>query len=116
MGYFFYIEVYDLLYILEINLILHLDLYFAFNFVYGIRECFNFICGKASGCDGIPVELFQILKDDAVKVLHSICQANLENSAVATGMEKFSFHPHPKERQCQKLFKLQHNYIHLISW
>ena len=29
---------------------------------------------KASECDGIPVELFQILKDDAVKVLHSICQ------------------------------------------
>ena len=29
---------------------------------------------KASGCDGIPVKLFQILKDDAVKVLHSICQ------------------------------------------
>ena len=28
---------------------------------------------KASGCDGIPVELFQILKDDAVKVLHSTC-------------------------------------------
>ena len=29
---------------------------------------------KASGCDGIPVEILQILKDDAVKVLHSICQ------------------------------------------
>ena len=29
---------------------------------------------KGSGCDGIPVELFQIVKDDAVKVLHSICQ------------------------------------------
>ena len=29
---------------------------------------------KASGCDGIPVELFQVLKDDAVKMLHSICQ------------------------------------------
>ena len=29
---------------------------------------------KASGCDGIPVELYKILKDDAVKVLHSICQ------------------------------------------
>ena len=29
---------------------------------------------KASGCDGIPAEIFQILKDDAVKVLHSICQ------------------------------------------
>ena len=44
--------------------------------------------------DGIPVELFQILKDDAVKVLHSI--ANLENSAVATGLEKVSFHSNPK--------------------
>ena len=47
---------------------------------------------KASGGDGIPVELFQILKDDAVKVLHSICQPIWENSAVATGLEKFSFH------------------------
>ena len=43
---------------------------------------------KASGGDGIPVELFQILEDDAVKVLHSINQENLENSAVATGLEK----------------------------
>ena len=32
------------------------------------------IMNKASGGDGIPVELFQILKDDTVKVLHSICQ------------------------------------------
>ena len=31
---------------------------------------------KASGGDGIPAELFQILKDDAVKVLHSMCQHN----------------------------------------
>ena len=34
----------------------------------------NITASKASGGDGIPVELFQILKDDAVKVLHSICQ------------------------------------------
>ena len=34
----------------------------------------NITTNKASGVDGIPVELFQILKDDAVKVLHSICQ------------------------------------------
>ena len=34
----------------------------------------RFTMNKVSGCDGIPVELFQILKDDAVKVLHSICQ------------------------------------------
>ena len=54
---------------------------------------------KASGGDGIPIELFQILKDDAVKVLHSICQ-HIENSAVATALEKVSFHSNPKERQC----------------
>ena len=34
----------------------------------------SIIMNKASGDDGVPVELFQILKDDAVKVLHSICQ------------------------------------------
>ena len=67
---------------------------------------------KASGGDGIPVELFQILKDDAVKVLHSM-SANLENSAVATGPEKVSFHSNPKERQCQRMFKVSHNCIHL---
>ena len=44
-----------------------------------------------SSSDGIPVELFQILKDDAVKVLHSICQ-QIWDSAVATGLEKLYFH------------------------
>ena len=47
---------------------------------------------KASGGDGIPVELFQILKDDIVKVTALNMPANLENSAVATGLEKISFH------------------------
>ena len=61
--------------------------------------------------DGIPVELFQILKDDAVKVLHSI--ANLENSAVATGLEKVSFHSNSKERQGKRMLKLLHNCTHL---
>ena len=65
---------------------------------------------KASGGDGIPTELFQILKDDAVKVLHSICQ---ENSAVATGLEKVRFHSNPKERQCQRMLTLPHNCTHL---
>ena len=60
---------------------------------------------KASGGDAIPVELFQILKDEAVKVL----PANLENSAVATGMEMVNFHSYPKEGQCQRMFKLLHN-------
>ena len=69
---------------------------------------------KASGGDGIPVELFKILNDDAVKALLLLnMPANLENSAVATGLEKVSFHANPKERQCQRMFKLLHNCIHL---
>ena len=55
---------------------------------------------KASGGSGIPTELFKILKDNAVKA------ANLENSAVTTGLEKVSFHSNPKEGQCQRMFKL----------
>ena len=61
---------------------------------------------KASGGDGIPVELFQILKDDVVKVLNM--PANLENSAVTIGIERASFHSNPKERQCQRMLKLPH--------
>ena len=64
---------------------------------------------KVSGGDGIPVELFQILKDDAVKSAALNMPANLENSAVATGLEKVSFHSDPKERQCQRMLKLPHN-------
>ena len=46
---------------------------------------------KASGGDGIPVELFQILKDDAVKVLHSICQQTGKvSSGHRTGKGQFS--------------------------
>ena len=52
---------------------------------------------KASGGDGIPVELFQILKDDAVTVLHSICQ-QIWKTPVAIGLEKVSFHSNPKEK------------------
>ena len=40
--------------------------------------------------------------------------ANLENSAVATGLEKVSFHSNPKERQCQRMLKLPHNCTHLM--
>ena len=68
---------------------------------------------KASGGDGIPVELFQILKDDAVKSAALNIPAYLENSAVATGLEKFSFHSNPKERKCPRMLKLQHNCTHL---
>ena len=63
---------------------------------------------KASGSDGIQGELFQILKYDAVKVLHSICQ-QIWKTAVATGLEKVSFHSNPEERKCQRMLKLPHN-------
>ena len=65
---------------------------------------------KATGGDGLPAELFQILKDDSVKVLHSICQ-HMKNSAMVTGLEKMSFHSNLKERQCQRMLKLLHNCI-----
>ena len=42
--------------------------------------------------------------------------ANLENSAVATGLEKVRFHSNPKERQCQRMLKLLHNCTHLTCW
>ena len=67
---------------------------------------------KASGGDGIPVELFQILKDDTVKILPSIRQ-QIWKTAVATGLQKVSFHSNPKERQCQRMLKLPHNCTHL---
>ena len=65
---------------------------------------------KVSGSDGIPAELFKILKD--LKCSESAAlnmPANLENSAVATGLEKFSFQSNPKERQCKRMLKLPHN-------
>ena len=70
----------------------------------------NITTSKASGDDGIPAELFQILKDDAVKVLQS--KANLGNSVVATGLEKVCFHSNPKEKQYQRMLKLLHNCTH----
>ena len=69
--------------------------------------------GKASGGDGIPVELFQILKDDAAKSAALKVPAHLENSAVATELEKVSFHSNPKKRQWQRTLELQHNCIRL---
>ena len=61
---------------------------------------------KASGGDGIPVELFQMLKDDAVKILHSICQQIWKTQQWPQDWKKVSFHSNPKERQCQRMLKL----------
>ena len=52
---------------------------------------------KASGDDGIPVELFQILKDDAVKVLHSICQHIWKTQQWPQDWKRSVFTPIPKK-------------------
>ena len=65
---------------------------------------------KASGGDEIPAEIFQILKNESAALN---MPENLENSAVTTGLEKVSFHSNPKERQCQRMFKLLHSCTHL---
>ena len=66
----------------------------------------SIITDKASEGDGIPVELFQILKDDAVIMLHSICQQISKTQQYPTGLEKVSFHYNVKEGQRQRMFKL----------
>ena len=53
---------------------------------------------KDNGDDGIPAKLFKILNDDAINMLHSM-SANLENQAVATGLEKVNPYPNSQERQ-----------------
>ena len=80
----------------QTTMIIHLEL--------DILECeVNWALGnitmkKASGGDGIPVELFQILKDDAVKVLHSICQQIWKTQQwPRTGKGQFSFQSQRKE-------------------
>ena len=57
---------------------------------------------KASGSDGIPAEPFQIVKDDAVKVLHSICQQIWKTQQWSQDWKRVSFHSNSEEKQCQK--------------
>ena len=65
---------------------------------------------KASGGDGIPVELLQILKDDAGKVLHSICQQIWKTQQWPQDWKRSVFIPVPKKGQ--RMFKLPHNCTH----
>ena len=57
----------------------------------------NITANKASGGDGIPFELFQILKDDAVKVLHSICQQIWKTQQWPQDWKRSVFIPVPKK-------------------
>ena len=69
---------------------------------------------KVSGGDGIPTELFQIRKDDAVKVLHSRCQQIWKTQKWPQDWKMSIFIPIPKKgNECQRMFKLLHNCTHL---
>ena len=62
---------------------------------------------KASGGDGIPGELFQILKDDAVKVLHSICQQILKTQQWPQDWKRSVLNPIPKKGNAKELANYQ---------
>ena len=69
---------------------------------------------KASGVDEIPAELFQMLKDAAAKVLHSIGQQIWKTQHWPQDWKRSVFQfSNPKERQCQRRSKLPHNCTHL---
>ena len=69
---------------------------------------------KASGSDGIPVELFQILKDDAVEVLHSICQQTWKTQQWPQDWKRSVFIPIPKKGNAKEC--LNYCTIALISY
>ena len=74
-----------------------LTCYFCIPVPYNEKDIF-----KASGGDGIPVELFQILKDDAVKVLHSICQKIGKTQQWPQDWKRSVFTPIPKKGNAKK--------------
>ena len=69
---------------------------------------------EASGGDGIPAELFQILKDDAAEVLHSICQQIWKTQQWAQDWKRSVFIPTPKKGNAKECSN--YNTITLISW
>ena len=69
----------------------------------------NIATNKGNGGDGIAAELFQILKDDAVKLLHSIWQQIWKTQQWPQDWKRGNL----KERQCQRMLKLPHNCTHL---
>ena len=68
---------------------------------------------KASGGDGIAVELFQTLKDDAVKVLHSICKQIWKTHQWPQDWKRSVFLPIPKKCNAKECSNYQHDCIHL---
>ena len=71
---------------------------------------------KASGGTGIPVELFQILKDAAVKVLHSLCQQIWKTQQWPQGWKRSVFIPIPRKGIVQRMFKLPQDHTHFTYY
>ena len=74
---------------------------------------------KASGGDGIPVELFQILKDDTVKVLHSICQQIWKSEQWPQDWKRSVFIPIPKKgnvKECSNYHAFSLSSFTFIKW
>ena len=69
---------------------------------------------KASGGDGIPVELFQVLKDDAVKVLHSICQQIWKTQQWPQDWKRSVFFPIPKKGNAKECSNYRQ--LHSSQW
>ena len=73
---------------------------------------------KGSGDDGIPVELFQILKDDAVKVLHSICQQIRTTQQWPQDWKRSVFIPIPKKgnaKECSNYHTIVPHSSHMLA-
>ena len=74
----------------------------------------SIIMNKASGGDGIPAKLFQILKDDAVKVLHSICQQIWKTQQRPQNWKRLVFIPIPKKgnaKECSNYCTISHTLV-----
>ena len=71
---------------------------------------------RASGGDEIPVELFQILEDDAMKVLHSICQQIWKTQQWSQDWKRSVFIPIPKKGNAKECSKLPHKCTHLTHY
>ena len=83
---------------------------------YKVKWDLSIIMNKASRGDGIPVKLFQILKDDAGKVLHSICQQIWKLSrGHRTGKGQFSFQSQRKEMSKNVQTTTQFHSSHMLA-
>ena len=71
---------------------------------------------KTSGGGGIPSELIKILKDDAVKVLHSTWQQIWKTQQWPQDWKRSLFVPTPKEGQCQRMFRVPNNCTHFTCY